>query len=523
MKDQKNLSKFESGIVWGRVLGCGVVAGSLMVGGLSVSCSHEKKAERDKKKLELVGYEMNQEGFLKAAAQDDLQALRIFQENKFHINQRDANGKTAAHYAAENGSVRALSFLSQHGLEVNVLDKNEVTPLMLAAGAGELEAIEFLLKSGAEADLRDKMGKFALLYAIEADSEEAIRLLAPHARYLLDTALLYAADQGRAKAIKPLVQYGASVYARSQGETSLMIAAKRGHVKVIKALLQEGANSYAISDSGKLARDYADGNEAVLNALRGDGEAVEGAGEPIALEWSEDELEEVVKKAMARFHQPELEKFAQEHAKVDAPSVKDGAAKPKVALPKLAKIPETVAVKPLQGKRLNVEINDAEALKKAVSMSGYAEKPLPIVVQAEEPDKVEVKDLRNPKAAPVPVQVGSKIGMTGLKVKKIKKRIVNSKLTGGMDKEMVTLVVQDARSGREQELYAGYESIVSDAVAVVRMNGSGEYLIVRRGDVFYDAKGVEYKVMDVNEREVVVENRKTQEVILLPLLGIKHK
>ena len=524
MKSKKRLISLGGGL---KVVSCGALVGVVLAGGLSVSCKSESQADLDKKKLELVGYELNREGFFKAAAQDDVQALKIFKSNKFDINQRGSDGQSVGHHAAGAGAVRALSFLSKQGLEFDLLDHAEKTPLMLAAAAAELEAIEFLLKSGVSASLRDKAGKFALIYAVESGSDEAIRLLAPHARNLLDTALLYAADQNHAKAIKPLVQYGASVYSRNQGETSLMIAAERGNVKVIKALIQEGANTFAISDDGKLARDYGSKNPAVIGALLGaaDAVAVEGAA-PVALEWSEDELEEVVKKAMVRFHEPELQKFAKDHSEIKTPEKATDPAQPvavSVDLPNVSEAPEQVVVQRLQGKKLAVDLKQPADLQKAVSMAGYAERPQAIVVLEDGAGKVVVRDLREKITAPAAVvEQGKIIGVTGLKVKEIKKKIVNSKMTGGVDRELITLVVEDVRNGKQQELYAGYDMVGTDAVAVVRMAGSGDHLIVKRGDVFYDANDTPYKVMDVSERELLVENTKTHEVVSLPLLGIKR-
>jgi len=120
------------------------------------------------------------------------------------------------------------------------------------------------------------------------------------------------------------------------------------------------------------------------------------------------------------------------------------------------------------------------------------------------------------------VSEGSKIGATGLLVKQITKKVVNNKLTGGEDKELVTLMVEDERSGQSRELYAGYESQAAEAVAVLKMAETGEHLIVERNDEFYDLKGSAYKVVDVNDKEVIIENITTGQLSLLPLMGVKR-
>ncbi len=152
-------------------------------------------------------------------------------------------------------------------------------------------------------------------------------------------------------------------------------------------------------------------------------------------------------------------------------------------------------------------------------MSSYAEKPLPLIMEVDESGNVVVRDLRQANSVPKVVQKGSLIV---LKVKQIKKKIVNSKITRGVPKEIVTMVVIDERTGKSREIYAGYESIASESVAVVKLKGTDEHLIVMRGDTFTDAKGTMYRVMDVSKSDLSVENTATGEVTLLSLLGIKR-
>lgn len=486
---------------------------------LSVSCNRESQVQEDKKKLELVGYEFNQDGLFKAAAQDNVEALKIFKANKFDLTVRDLLGRTATHGAANAGAVRALNFLEDNGADLEALDKKDTTPLMLAAASGEVEAVQFLLNSGVPTQMRDTQKKFALLYAIDADSEEAIRLIAPHNRELLDTALLYAADQNKPEAIEPLIQFGASVYARNQGMNSLMIAASKGHDKVAEKLLDHGANPYAVSQDGKLARDFAAGNEQVLEVLRLGSISPEEDG-ALALEWNEKELEDVVRNAMDRYHESEIDSLkVTETTSIESA---DGKTITKVVIPAPPVVPADIKVASIRGKTLPIKTS-SQSIASQISMATYAEKPLPLIMNAEDPGSVEIKDLRNSASAPIAVQEGSEIGMTGLKVTQIKKKIINTKMTGGLDEELVTLMVTDENTGISREIYSGYESNAADAVAVVRLKETGDHLIVRRGDTFTDSDGVVYKVTDVNQEEVLIENTQTNDgTIRLPLMGINH-
>ena len=62
--------------------------------------------------------------------------------------------------------------------------------------------------------------------------------------------------------------------------------------------MDEGANLYAMSDDGMLAMDFAEGDEEVMAVLLGaENEVGEDA---LALDWSEEELEALIQKAMDR-------------------------------------------------------------------------------------------------------------------------------------------------------------------------------------------------------------------------------
>ena len=518
------------------------------------SCGRNSQAEEDEANLKLVGYELDQVGFFKAVGNDDLQALKIFKDRQFDLNQRNLKGESAVYEAADSGSVRALHFLVKNGADIETVDENGVSPLMAGANAGHGEVISYLLEKGANVRLKDEVGKFALIHALDGESPEAIHLLAPESRDLLDTGLLYAADMDKHETIPLLVKYGASVYARNGGKTSLMIAAERGNERAAQALLAEGANLYAVSDDGKLAKDFAEGNERVLAVLV-DSETSADV-DSLALEWSDDELEALVQKAMDR--SPQTSEVVSNRDVVATGVVasvgvvaSEGVATSGgvVADDRGASVAGTgssfssnvapsssggvvagvtagggVVVERIRGKNLSLELNDAMDVNDVVTMAAYAEKSLPIQVRADDVGRVEVYDLRESEESrnvdPV-VTEGSQIGMTGLRVKQIKKKMVNNKLTGGNDRELVTLMIEDEQTGMSRELYAGYESQAAEAVAVLKINDTGEHLVVERNDEFYDLKGVAYEVMDVNDEEMIIENISTGKLTMLPLMGVK--
>lgn len=504
------------GLGFALVLGFGVMGVS--------GCGRSSQAEEDVANLKLVGYDLDQVSFLRAVSNDDVQALGLFRNRGFDFEKKDLKNRSAVHMAAESGALNALRYLVKHGADVESADVKGVTPLMVAARSvrGEsADVIGYLLEKGAKARRKDASGKFALIHAMDSGSDEAIHLLAPRSRKMLDIGLLYAASMDHHDKIPVLVRYGASVYARSQGETSLMIAAKKGNEESVKALLREGANMYAVSDEGKLARDYAEGDEVVLGVLA----AFEASGkeDALALEWSEEELEKLVQKAMDRSEPMGVGVQAKKVVKADEGekpvSAGGGAAVGSVAGG------AKVSVARIKGKKLALELADSLAVEEKMTMAAYQEKSLPIKVKADDAGRVEVYDLRGgvvqDEVDPV-VKAGSQIGVTGLRVKTIKKKIVNNKLTAGEDKELVTLMIEDEKSGKLRELYAGYESQAAEAVAVLKINKTGEHLVVERNDEFYDLEGVAYRVMDVNNKEVIIENVASGELTLLPLMGVKR-
>jgi ankyrin repeat protein len=146
----------------------------LVVGFIGVtSCGRKSQAQEDEANLKLVGYDLDQTGFFKAATNNDLQALKIFKERGFDLSQKDSQGRSAVYVAAESGSARAINFLAKHGADIEASDIEGVTPLMAAARAAKSgraensEAISYLLEKGADARRKDKIGKFALIHAMD--------------------------------------------------------------------------------------------------------------------------------------------------------------------------------------------------------------------------------------------------------------------------------------------------------------------------------------------------------------------
>src|SRR5690606_756207 len=78
------------------------------------------------------------------------------------INATDKYGKTALHYAADNGQERLVSILINQKSDFDKQDGNLDTPLHIAIKKGKSDVIHHLLEAGARTDLKNLQGRTAL-------------------------------------------------------------------------------------------------------------------------------------------------------------------------------------------------------------------------------------------------------------------------------------------------------------------------------------------------------------------------
>ncbi|HEY6342390.1 MAG TPA: ankyrin repeat domain-containing protein [Bryobacteraceae bacterium] len=158
-----------------------------------------------------------------AAMKQDIALVRSLLKQKADVNQSQADGTTALHWAVRQDSLEMVELLIGAGANVKAANRFGVTPLSLACVNGNAAMIEALLKAGLDAN--------AVL------SE------------LGETPLMMAARTGNPDAISVLLAHGADVNAResSNGQTALMWAAEEGHPSVVRMLVEHGADVNAHS------------------------------------------------------------------------------------------------------------------------------------------------------------------------------------------------------------------------------------------------------------------------------------
>jgi ankyrin repeat protein len=165
---------------------------------------------------------------------DVLQAL-VCLKPRININEKDRQGKTALHYAAELGSHEIIKILLNNGADPGVLSRNG-NILHLASKSGSSEVYDMVVKALSESHSY-------LMYASNADGK---------------TPLHYAAISGNVDRIKNLIDSGNKVNIKDNDHKSaLYYAALNNHADVVKWLVEQGASFEDIEIKGFPLLTYA--------------------------------------------------------------------------------------------------------------------------------------------------------------------------------------------------------------------------------------------------------------------------
>lgn len=172
------------------------------------------------------------------------------------LEEGDAKGRTALHWAAEEGQELVVAFLLRSGAQAGCSDNGGVTPLMLASGKG-LGGVAHLLVEYLEApglEQRDAKGRTALHWAAEQGQELMVAFLLRNGAQAESSApdgmtpLMCASCKGHVAVVRVLAQHmsqeGLGLEQRdAQASTALHWATINGHADVIRLLLKNGAQA----------------------------------------------------------------------------------------------------------------------------------------------------------------------------------------------------------------------------------------------------------------------------------------
>ena len=203
---------------------------------------------------------------LNAAKAADTNRIRVLIEQRADVNQAEADGTTALHWAVRRDEADAVDLLLRAGARVDAANRYGVTPLSLACTNGSVAVVERLLRAGANPNLALPAGETPLMTAARTGVAAAVRTLIAHGAavdaiegWRGQTALMWAASEGHAATIQALIDAGADPAVRSKaGSTPLLFASRDGHIQAIRELLAAGARA---------ADKTADGTPALVLAI----------------------------------------------------------------------------------------------------------------------------------------------------------------------------------------------------------------------------------------------------------------
>jgi putative CocE/NonD family hydrolase len=191
--------------------------------------------------------------FHQAAADGDIERVKLLLSKGADINTKDEKENTPLHYAAETGKKGLVKLLVEAGADVNA---GTLTPLSAAVGNDHTAVAEYLIERGA--DVNTPEGWTPLQGVPYTSSIEMAELLIAKGADINAgpwTALQGAMDEGRWEIAKLLIAKGADVNVGPY--TALQAAVDEGRRDIVKLLIEEGADVNVKDSWGKTPLDYA--------------------------------------------------------------------------------------------------------------------------------------------------------------------------------------------------------------------------------------------------------------------------
>lgn len=164
------------------------------------------------------------------------------------INQMDRYGRTAIHYAVENGNLSVVQLLISSGCNVNNTSTENMSALHLASRKGFEDIVSLLINSGARIDHINNTKSTALHLAAVQGHWKVVQLLLQHGSNInsLDsndrTPLMQAVSQHKIHSVEILVKNGAKVNIEDvNGHTPLCEAVWTNSITMVQILILAGA------------------------------------------------------------------------------------------------------------------------------------------------------------------------------------------------------------------------------------------------------------------------------------------
>jgi ankyrin repeat protein len=213
----------------------------------------------------------SEHALIDAVRSGDPVAARALVQAGANVNEPQADGTTALHWAARADAPELVALLLGAGAQADVTNRYGVTPLLLAAATERGRAVRLLVEAGADPNLSMPEGETPLMTAARTGAADSLRVLLEHGaevnrreKWFGETALMWAAAENHADAVEVLVAHGAELDARAEivelpkvkvdnatmvitalprgGLTPLLLAAREGAVEAASALAGAGAD-----------------------------------------------------------------------------------------------------------------------------------------------------------------------------------------------------------------------------------------------------------------------------------------
>ena len=185
-----------------------------------------------REKLEVLGYEFNEESFVKSIKDKRSDIVKLFIDSGMSPNTTFSVGKyriPVIFYAINSGDEMTFQVLLHSKADL-LASVEGVSVLAKAAEKGTPEMISLIIKSGADINTQGYNKMTPLMTAIESENSGAAWLF---------------------------IQSGADVNASDvNGITPLMRALGKGNVDIVRELIKKGANVNAVSKKGAKTSNF---------------------------------------------------------------------------------------------------------------------------------------------------------------------------------------------------------------------------------------------------------------------------
>lgn len=160
------------------------------------------------------------------------------------VDTADNNGLTPLMRAVFDGDTSFVSTLIFRGADVNFKTRHGRTSLMLAAGFCNAEITRLLISEDADINATATPNvETALIIATRGGCTEIVRMLLKKGAKSGSSALLLASSLGHTEIVRLFLKHGAAVNSSDlNGKTALMLAAQRGFSEIVRMLLEKGCD-----------------------------------------------------------------------------------------------------------------------------------------------------------------------------------------------------------------------------------------------------------------------------------------